>query len=97
MSQDLQDLLLQLGLVPCVLIGHSMGGKTAMLLALQRVGEPSLYGASPASSVDPEYPAVDPGLSQALDGQIQDLGTLPETQCAIGLVPSVILLNSRSW
>ncbi|XP_066238485.1 sn-1-specific diacylglycerol lipase ABHD11 isoform X3 [Saccopteryx leptura] len=37
MSQDLQDLLPQLGLVPCVLIGHSMGGKTAMLLALQRV------------------------------------------------------------
>ncbi|XP_045850300.1 protein ABHD11 isoform X2 [Meles meles] len=36
MSQDLRDLLLQLGLVPCVLIGHSMGGKTAMLLALQR-------------------------------------------------------------
>ncbi|XP_058424966.1 protein ABHD11 isoform X7 [Diceros bicornis minor] len=36
MSQDLQDLLPQLDLVPCVLIGHSMGGKTAMLLALQR-------------------------------------------------------------
>lgn len=36
MSQDLQDLLPKLGLVPCVLIGHSMGGKTAMLLALQR-------------------------------------------------------------
>ncbi|XP_036135337.1 protein ABHD11 isoform X2 [Molossus molossus] len=36
MSQDLQDLLPRLGLVPCVLIGHSMGGKTAMLLALQR-------------------------------------------------------------
>ena len=40
MSQDLQDLLPQLGLVPCVLIGHSMGGKTAMLLALQRVSCP---------------------------------------------------------
>ncbi|XP_062947531.1 sn-1-specific diacylglycerol lipase ABHD11 [Cynocephalus volans] len=36
MSQDLQVLLPQLGLVPCVLVGHSMGGKTAMLLALQR-------------------------------------------------------------
>ncbi|XP_010617315.1 protein ABHD11 [Fukomys damarensis] len=36
MSQDLQDLLLQLGLAPCVLVGHSMGGKTAMLLSLQR-------------------------------------------------------------
>ena len=42
MSQDLQDLLPQLGLVPCVLIGHSMGGKTAMLLALQRVSHPCL-------------------------------------------------------
>lgn len=37
MSQDLQDLLPQLGLVPCVVVGHSMGGRTAMLLALQRV------------------------------------------------------------
>ncbi|KAM6156731.1 sn-1-specific diacylglycerol lipase ABHD11 [Erethizon dorsatum] len=36
MSQDLQDLLPRLGLAPCVLIGHSMGGKTGMLLALQR-------------------------------------------------------------
>uniref|UniRef100_A0A4W2HEN2 sn-1-specific diacylglycerol lipase ABHD11 n=1 Tax=Bos indicus x Bos taurus TaxID=30522 RepID=A0A4W2HEN2_BOBOX len=36
MSKDLQDLLPHLGLVPCVLIGHSMGGRTAMLLALQR-------------------------------------------------------------
>ena len=41
MSKDLQDLLPQLGLVPCVLIGHSMGGRTAMLLALQRVSRPS--------------------------------------------------------
>ncbi|XP_052024375.1 protein ABHD11 [Apodemus sylvaticus] len=36
MSQDLQGLLPQLGLAPCVVVGHSMGGKTAMLLALQR-------------------------------------------------------------
>lgn len=36
MCQDLQSLLPQLGLAPCALIGHSMGGKTAMLLALQR-------------------------------------------------------------
>ncbi|XP_047389250.1 protein ABHD11 isoform X1 [Sciurus carolinensis] len=36
MCQDLQSLLPRLGLAPCALIGHSMGGKTAMLLALQR-------------------------------------------------------------
>lgn len=41
MSQDVQELLPQLGLVPSVIIGHSMGGKTAMLLALQRVSTPS--------------------------------------------------------
>ncbi|XP_077852672.1 sn-1-specific diacylglycerol lipase ABHD11 isoform X3 [Macaca mulatta] len=41
MSQDLQDLLPQLDLVPCVVVGHSMGGRTAMLLALQRVIHPS--------------------------------------------------------
>uniref|UniRef100_A0A8C8YD23 sn-1-specific diacylglycerol lipase ABHD11 n=1 Tax=Panthera leo TaxID=9689 RepID=A0A8C8YD23_PANLE len=40
MSQDVQDLLTQLGLVPCVLVGHSMGGRTAMLLALQRSQPP---------------------------------------------------------
>uniref|UniRef100_F6SDK7 sn-1-specific diacylglycerol lipase ABHD11 n=1 Tax=Monodelphis domestica TaxID=13616 RepID=F6SDK7_MONDO len=37
MSADLQDLLPKLGLTPCVVIGHSMGGKTAMVLALQKV------------------------------------------------------------
>ncbi|XP_020861458.1 sn-1-specific diacylglycerol lipase ABHD11 [Phascolarctos cinereus] len=36
MSADVEALLPQLGLAPCVLIGHSMGGKTAMILALQR-------------------------------------------------------------
>ncbi|XP_074046208.1 sn-1-specific diacylglycerol lipase ABHD11-like [Macrotis lagotis] len=36
MSADLQVLLSKLGLTPCVLIGHSMGGKTAMMLALQK-------------------------------------------------------------
>uniref|UniRef100_A0A2K5J9S5 sn-1-specific diacylglycerol lipase ABHD11 n=1 Tax=Colobus angolensis palliatus TaxID=336983 RepID=A0A2K5J9S5_COLAP len=40
MSQDLQDLLPRLGLVPCVIAGHSMGGRTAMLLALQRSQPP---------------------------------------------------------
>ncbi|XP_036624024.1 protein ABHD11-like [Trichosurus vulpecula] len=39
MSADLQALLSKLGLTPCVLIGHSMGGKTAMAFALQ---EPEL-------------------------------------------------------
>ncbi|XP_027718339.1 protein ABHD11-like [Vombatus ursinus] len=36
MTADVEALLPQLGLTPCVLIGHSMGGKTAMMLALQR-------------------------------------------------------------
>ncbi|XP_074046209.1 sn-1-specific diacylglycerol lipase ABHD11-like [Macrotis lagotis] len=36
MSADLQALLSKLGLTSCVLIGHSMGGKTAMMLALQK-------------------------------------------------------------
>uniref|UniRef100_A0A8D2JRE1 sn-1-specific diacylglycerol lipase ABHD11 n=1 Tax=Sciurus vulgaris TaxID=55149 RepID=A0A8D2JRE1_SCIVU len=40
MCQDLQSLLPQLGLGPCAIIGHSMGGKTAMLLALQRSQSP---------------------------------------------------------
>ncbi|XP_074046210.1 sn-1-specific diacylglycerol lipase ABHD11-like [Macrotis lagotis] len=36
MSADLEALLLKLGLTPCVLIGYCMGGKTAMVLALQK-------------------------------------------------------------
>lgn len=37
MSLDVQHLLTRLGITKCILIGHSMGGKTAMTLALQRV------------------------------------------------------------
>ncbi|XP_003770525.2 protein ABHD11-like [Sarcophilus harrisii] len=36
MSADVEALLLKLGLAPCVLIGHCMGGKIAMVLALQK-------------------------------------------------------------
>ncbi|XP_072496308.1 sn-1-specific diacylglycerol lipase ABHD11-like isoform X1 [Notamacropus eugenii] len=36
MSSDLLALLSQLRLTPCVLIGHSMGGRTAMAFALQK-------------------------------------------------------------
>ncbi|XP_019402014.1 PREDICTED: protein ABHD11 isoform X1 [Crocodylus porosus] len=36
MSLDVQHLLSQLHISKCILIGHSMGGKTAMTLALQR-------------------------------------------------------------
>ncbi|XP_065587757.1 sn-1-specific diacylglycerol lipase ABHD11 isoform X2 [Cyrtonyx montezumae] len=36
MSLDVQHLLAHLGIPKCILVGHSMGGKTAMVLALQR-------------------------------------------------------------
>ncbi|XP_032858940.2 protein ABHD11 isoform X2 [Tyto alba] len=36
MSLDVQHLLTRLGITKCILLGHSMGGKTAMMLALQR-------------------------------------------------------------
>ncbi|NXO57930.1 ABHDB protein, partial [Aramus guarauna] len=36
MSLDVQHLLTRLGVTKCILLGHSMGGKTAMTLALQR-------------------------------------------------------------
>ncbi|XP_014808527.1 PREDICTED: alpha/beta hydrolase domain-containing protein 11, partial [Calidris pugnax] len=36
MSLDVQHLLTRLGIAKCILLGHSMGGKTAMTLALQR-------------------------------------------------------------
>lgn len=37
MSLDVQQLLSRRGITKCILVGHSMGGKTAMTLALQRV------------------------------------------------------------
>ncbi|XP_068025310.1 sn-1-specific diacylglycerol lipase ABHD11 [Melanerpes formicivorus] len=36
MSLDVQHLLTRLGITKCIVLGHSMGGKTAMTLALQR-------------------------------------------------------------
>ncbi|NXN98555.1 ABHDB protein, partial [Rhinopomastus cyanomelas] len=36
MSLDVQDLLSRLGISKCILLGHSMGGKTAMTVALQQ-------------------------------------------------------------
>ncbi|XP_071621121.1 sn-1-specific diacylglycerol lipase ABHD11 [Heliangelus exortis] len=38
MSLDVQQLLSRLGITKCILLGHSMGGKTAMTLALQQPG-----------------------------------------------------------
>ncbi len=37
MTDDLKHLLSQLHIEKCVLIGHSMGGKTAMATALTQV------------------------------------------------------------
>lgn len=45
MSLDVQHLLTRLGIAKCILLGHSMGGKTAMTLALQRVGGRGAPGA----------------------------------------------------
>ncbi|KAM9370546.1 sn-1-specific diacylglycerol lipase ABHD11 isoform 2-T2 [Phaethornis superciliosus] len=36
MSMDVQHLLTRLGITKCILLGHSMGGKTAMTLALRQ-------------------------------------------------------------
>lgn len=44
MSVDVQQLLTHLGITKCILLGHSMGGKTAMTLALQRVGRRRALG-----------------------------------------------------
>lgn len=44
MSLDVQHLLARLGISKCILLGHSMGGKTAMALALQRVSSRGRWG-----------------------------------------------------
>lgn len=97
MSQDLQDLLPKLGLVPCVLIGHSMGGKTAMLLALQRVSGP-YPGLLPIHYRGPECPAgnwdsKEPRMAKFRIGEL----CLQPTLHALRLVPSPVLSHSQSW
>lgn len=90
MSQDLQDLLPQLGLVPCVLIGHSMGGKTAMLLALQRVSRP--YIGLPPIRCGP-WDSFKPWMAKFRIWELCLRPSMPAKRS----VPSLILSHSQSW
>lgn len=88
MSKDLQDLLPQLGLVPCVLIGHSMGGRTGHAAGTSE-GELSLSRASSylLSTLRAQQAAWN--SSEPWMAEIPDPGTCPK-------VPS-LLSCSRSW
>ncbi|XP_072209512.1 sn-1-specific diacylglycerol lipase ABHD11 [Excalfactoria chinensis] len=93
MSSDVQQLLAQLGIPKCVLVGHSMGGKTAMVLALQR---PDLVERLISVDISPtsttlisEFPAyisamksvnVPAGLSRSAARQLADKQLSPVVQ-----------------
>nr|XP_020861244.1 protein ABHD11-like [Phascolarctos cinereus] len=79
MSADLQALLSKLGLSPCVLIGHSMGGKTAMALALQK---PELVDSLVSVDISPLATMGSSLISEVLAGMkaMQLPGNLPDSQ-----------------
>ncbi|MEE6468969.1 hypothetical protein FKM82_008447 [Ascaphus truei] len=61
MSADVQHILQQLHIPSCVLIGHSMGGKTAMTLALQ---EPQLVERLVSVDISPSPTVPQSGFPQ---------------------------------
>ncbi|XP_040194223.1 protein ABHD11 [Rana temporaria] len=61
MSADVRQLLQQLDIPSCVLIGHSMGGKTAMTLALQ---EPQLVERLVSVDISPSPTTPQSGFPQ---------------------------------
>ncbi|KFV67382.1 Alpha/beta hydrolase domain-containing protein 11, partial [Dryobates pubescens] len=60
MSLDVQHLLTRLGITKCIVLGHSMGGKTAMTLALQR---PDLVERLISVDISPTTTALVSGFS----------------------------------
>ncbi|XP_072284738.1 sn-1-specific diacylglycerol lipase ABHD11 isoform X2 [Pyxicephalus adspersus] len=61
MSADVRQILQQLDIPSCVLIGHSMGGKTAMTLALQ---EPQLVERLVSVDISPSPTSPQSGFPQ---------------------------------
>ncbi|XP_036624026.1 protein ABHD11-like [Trichosurus vulpecula] len=79
MSADLQALLSKLGLTPCVLIGHSMGSKTAMTFALQK---PELVECLVSVDISPFVATENPNIFKIVPAMnsINLLGNLSDSQ-----------------
>lgn len=75
MAQDVRELLQQLNISECAIIGHSMGGKVAMQLALNY---PQLVSRLVVADIAPaEYPQAADGHLKILEGMAAlDLGSL---------------------
>ncbi|KAM5180763.1 sn-1-specific diacylglycerol lipase ABHD11 [Mantella aurantiaca] len=78
MSTDVRQLLQQLDIPSCVLIGHSMGGKTAMTLALQ---EPQLVERLVSVDISPSPTAPQSGFPMFIKAMqnIQLEGKMPRS------------------
>ena len=75
MAEDVRDLLEHLNIKQCAILGHSMGGKVAMQLALHH---PELISRLVVADIAPaEYPKAADGHLKILEGMTHlDLGAL---------------------
>ncbi|XP_046758383.1 protein ABHD11 isoform X1 [Gallus gallus] len=111
MSVDVQHLLAHLGIHKCILVGHSMGGKTAMVLALQR---PDLVERLISVDIGPtstalisEFPAyisamksvnIPAGLSRSTARQLADSqlsSTVQDPQLRQFLLTNLVAVEGR--
>ncbi|XP_056670752.1 protein ABHD11-like [Monodelphis domestica] len=93
MSKDLEVLLLKLGLTPCVLIGHCMGGKIAMVLALQKNPTNRQYMINNLMLINGQY--VWKVNSEALSQQMDKIMDFPQIQGSYS-GPTLFLKGAKS-
>lgn len=103
LAEDTHAVLADAGVEDHVLVGHSMGGKVAQLVAARRTA--GLHGlvlvargpARPAAEITPEYQEQ---LSHAYDSDASVVGVRDHVLTAVGLsdrLRTQVVADSRSW
>ena len=93
MSEDVYRLISQLGIDSCSLIGHSMGGKTAMLLTLNHpelISQLIVADIAPVAYAHSHNHLIDPIMNLSLD----QLGSRSDVDIALrDSIPEAMLRN----